>query len=128
MLHSGWNLPLLPFTRLFACRSIQPWLPSPTSIPTLYYPSHKLPQPIANVTPWALTHAPYLRDDYIAAGHQYYPSTPDQHIVQQPSHTLAHPSVSTIPPKNPIYDSTRQSTLSSHESLLLLLSSRRAPR
>jgi RNA recognition motif 2 len=92
-------------------------LPSPTPIPTLYYPPHNLPQPIANVTPWALTPVPYLRDDYIAAGHQYYPSTPDQHIVQQPSHVLAHlPPVPTIPPKNSIYVSTRQSTPTSHES------------
>lgn len=91
-------------------------LPSPTPIPTLYYPPHNLPQPIANVTPWALAPVPYLRDDYIAAGHQYYPSTPDQHIVQQPSHIVAHPPVPTNPPKNSIYVSTRQSTPSSHES------------
>lgn len=91
-------------------------LPSPTPIPALYYPPHNLPQPIANVTPWALTPVPYLRDDYIAAGHQYYPSTPDQHIIQQPSHTVAHPPVPTIPPKNSIYVSTRQSSPSSRES------------
>ena len=91
-------------------------LPNPTPIPTLYYPPHNIPQPIANVTPWALTPVPYLRDDYIAAGHQYYPSTPDQHIVQQPSHTMAHSPVPTIPPNNSIYVSTRQSSPSSHES------------
>ena len=91
-------------------------LPSPTPIPTLYYPPQNLSQPIANVTPWALTPVPYLRDDYIAAGHQYYSSTPDQHAIQQPSHALAHPPVPAIPPKNSIYVATRQSTPSSHES------------
>ena len=91
-------------------------LPSPTPIPALYYPPPNLPQPIANVTPWALTPVPYLRDDYITGGHQYYPSTSDQHIVQQPSHVVAHPPVSTIPPKNSIYVSTRQSSPSSNES------------
>ena len=91
-------------------------LPSPTPLPTLYYPPHNLPQPIANVTPWALTPVPYLRDDYIAAGHQYYPSTPDQHVVQQPSHIVAHPPVPTMPPKNPMYLSTRPSSPSSHGS------------
>ena len=93
-------------------------MPSPTPMPTLYYPphAHALPQPVANVTPWALTPVSYLRDDYIAAGHQYYPSTPDQHIIQQPSHAVAHPPVPTIPPKNSIYVSARQSSPSSHES------------
>ena len=92
-------------------------LPSPTPIPALYYPPHPLPQPIANVTPWALTPVPYPRDDYIAAGHQYYPSTTDQHhIVQQPSHAVAHPPVPTISPKTSIYVSTRQSSPSSHGS------------
>lgn len=90
-------------------------LPSSTPIPTLYYPPHNLPQPIANVTPWALTPVPYLRDDHIPPGHQYYPSTPDQHIVQ-PSHTVVHPPAPTIPPTNSIYVATRQSSPSSHES------------
>jgi hypothetical protein len=52
----------------------------------------------------------------MVAGHQYYLPTPDQHIVPQPSHTMAHPPVPTIPPKNSIYVSTRQSSPSSHES------------
>ena len=91
-------------------------LPSPTPIPALYYPPHNLPQPIANVTPWTLTPVPYLRDDYIAAGHPYYPLTPDQHTIHQPSHAVAHPPVPTNPPKNSTYVSTRQSSPSSHES------------